>query len=335
MCIKRKGRPKGTGKPLEERFWSKVDRQPNGCWVWNGSRTPNGYGTFRDGDKGHCAHRLSYQLIKGDIPTGLVLDHLCRNKACVNPDHLEPVTYSENVKRGDHTKKRMNNHNKNKTHCNKGHPLSGNNLYVSKLGRRHCKQCERDRRRIYSQLPRDILSFKGSHQEAWFWSQIKRTPECWIWSGPEGSINEHGFARITFRAHTYMVHRLSYELLRGPLNENKQYIQSCGNRLCVNPKHLIPLTETTTKLRDRGTPEERFWGRVEKQDDGCWGWTGPVQKESGYGRICIDYKRVPVHRYAYELLQGPLDKGKHVLHKCGNKLCVNPDHLTTMTTVHQ
>lgn len=70
------------------------------CWIWNGGRTVKGYGMISIGGKGRLAHRAIYELLVGDIPEGLVLDHLCCVKECVNPDHLEPVTITENVLRG-------------------------------------------------------------------------------------------------------------------------------------------------------------------------------------------------------------------------------------------
>jgi hypothetical protein len=84
-----------------ERFWSKVDRQPDdGCWLWTGAVTVDGYGRLRATSTVEVrAHRYAYELLVGPIPEGLTLDHLCERPACVRPEHLEPVEHAENVRR--------------------------------------------------------------------------------------------------------------------------------------------------------------------------------------------------------------------------------------------
>lgn len=88
----------------EERFWAKVDRSGD-CWRWTGALARGGYGfavvgSRDDPQRYRNAHRFAYELSVGPIPEGLELDHLCRNRRCVNPAHLEPVTHSENMRRG-------------------------------------------------------------------------------------------------------------------------------------------------------------------------------------------------------------------------------------------
>lgn len=129
--------------PAETRFWSKVDKRADECWVWTGAKTPHGYGTFQYGDgKRGYAHRWAYEATKGPIPSGLSIDHLCRNPSCVNPDHLEAVTHRENVLRGVAPVAV----NARKTHCPAGHPYDAANTRKDRSGR-VCRACHRIRER--------------------------------------------------------------------------------------------------------------------------------------------------------------------------------------------
>jgi hypothetical protein len=105
------------------------------CWEWTGSDNGNGYGRPRVDGKNQLVHRYAYTVLVGPIPPGLQIDHLCRNRRCCNPDHLEPVTNLENSLRSDRATR---------THCARGHPLSGDNLILKKpgeRGRRRCRAC--------------------------------------------------------------------------------------------------------------------------------------------------------------------------------------------------
>lgn len=138
--------PKYTKKEIEK-FWSKVEKTKT-CWNWIGYKNIKGYGRFWINKTTLMAHRLSYELSKGEIPTGLEIDHLCRNRSCVNPAHLEVVTYKENQLRGINT---IINLQLSKTHCPKGHELKGDNLayYELKYNWRRCKTCLRIRQCLY------------------------------------------------------------------------------------------------------------------------------------------------------------------------------------------
>lgn len=121
-----------------ERFTSKIDHEGD-CWIWVGKVLPNGYGRFWFDGKQRYAHRVAYEQFVGPIPNGLVIDHLCRNRGCVNPDHLEPVTHQENCRRG--AKGSL------VTHCPNNHPLDEANTYVKPNGTRRCRQCNTDLQR--------------------------------------------------------------------------------------------------------------------------------------------------------------------------------------------
>lgn len=133
-----------------ERLLSKVSVPVSGgCWLWEGGKTSEGYGSMWYGERRRSAHRTAYELSKGEIPKGLDLDHLCRVRHCVNPQHLEAVNRRENCRRGDCGK-----HNKVKTHCKNGHPYSGDNIIVRKrrTGGRDCRECNREQARKRRQL---------------------------------------------------------------------------------------------------------------------------------------------------------------------------------------
>jgi hypothetical protein len=122
-------------KPATTRFWAKVDKSTFlECWIWTAAKT-FGYGTFSL-KPGHTvrAHRFSYEQTYGPIPEGLQLDHLCRIRHCVNPEHLEAVTGKTNMERGQQARK---------THCDSGHPFNVLNTRIRSNGTRRCRHCER------------------------------------------------------------------------------------------------------------------------------------------------------------------------------------------------
>lgn len=118
-----------------DRFWNKVDKSGS-CWEWTACIRPDGYGVFGLNKVVVYAHRVAYELTRGPIPSGLEIDHLCRNRSCVNPDHLEVVNHKENMARGIHATK---------THCKNGHKFTLENTYTrpSRPGTRECKVCKR------------------------------------------------------------------------------------------------------------------------------------------------------------------------------------------------
>jgi HNH endonuclease len=131
---------------MNDRFMAKVRKEPGGCWIWTACVNDKGYGHFRYGGRIASAHRVAYEMFVGPIPDGLVIDHLCRNPPCVNPDHLEAVTFRTNVVRGIGPTAI----NSRKTSCNAGHALSEVNTYLAPDGRRQCRSCNREAVRRYA-----------------------------------------------------------------------------------------------------------------------------------------------------------------------------------------
>lgn len=146
----------------ESRFWSKVDKngpvpaiRPDlgSCWVWTKALN-KGYGAFGDGHKKvRGSHIVAYELLIGQVPDGLELDHLCRNHACVNPSHLEPVTHRENTMRGLN----MTAIEAVVTHCPQGHPYDEANTTI-RGGKRFCRECARIAKRLDWKRSTAVLS---------------------------------------------------------------------------------------------------------------------------------------------------------------------------------
>ena len=142
---------------LEERFWSKVDRRSEDeCWPWKNRIGEGGYGRLSVGGRRIMAHRVAYELLRGPIPDGLVLDHTCHNRdetcpggptcrhrRCVNPSHLDPATRQENAPPA------RCNVNTRKTHCKHGHEFTPENTRATRQGGRACRACHRERQRGY------------------------------------------------------------------------------------------------------------------------------------------------------------------------------------------
>lgn len=126
-----------TSKSILERLLEKCKVEPTGCWRWTAYKNKRGYGQISADGKKCEAYRVSFEMLVGPVPSGLDLDHLCRNRACINPAHLEPVTRRVNVLRGfnacaDHARQ---------THCIHGHEFTPGNTYTAGGTRRKCRIC--------------------------------------------------------------------------------------------------------------------------------------------------------------------------------------------------
>lgn len=154
------------------------------CWHWNGHvdrKTGYGY-AWKNGVGGHAfAHRQFYMLHVGPVPEGLVLDHLCRNRGCVNPDHLEPVTQRVNTLRGIGPSAQL----AAQTHCKRGHELAGANLYLTPEGWRQCRTCRNEcQRRFTAKRPRGRRTVTGAMSNDELLAFVAR---CWQELGSQPS----------------------------------------------------------------------------------------------------------------------------------------------------
>lgn len=140
-----------TREQYVESFWKKVDQNgPGECWSWKACKNRDGYGTVRFLGVSRLAHRIAFLLVRGEIPKGMQIDHVCRNRWCVNPLHMDIVTSSENTKRARPWHPELA-----KTHCPKRHPYDDKNTKRDRRGHRFCRACHaedqrrRDRRIRY------------------------------------------------------------------------------------------------------------------------------------------------------------------------------------------
>lgn len=140
-CPRRKSYPELT-EAATKRFWAKVDKTPGhgpwgDCWLWTGAKHQHGYGRHRFKIESYFAHITSYRMVYGEVPLELELDHVCRIKACVNPDHLEPVPHRENLMRGECPTAKF----ALQTHCLRGHEFTDENTYRWRNVGRLCRAC--------------------------------------------------------------------------------------------------------------------------------------------------------------------------------------------------
>lgn len=271
LCIKHLKRNKLYGDlrdPYERKFWAQVDRRGDGeCWPWTGWTQPNGYGSFggHESGKTRLAHRIAYMFLVGPIPEGLVLDHLCHtrdpecadneacpHRRCCNPDHLEPVTRRENVRRGRSGDSWGYVPNPVPAKAPERTPLTcteddgkcGNPIYKRTICRKHYRRWLRDP---------NVERPSQRTPEQRFWMKVNKNgpipghkPElgqCWLWTA---SVNKKtGYGQFA-RKHGQMVdaHRFSYEIANGEIPKGYDIHHRCDVRRCCRPEHLQALTRS-------------------------------------------------------------------------------------------
>lgn len=164
-------RKRMTNYSVGERFWARVNKT-EGCWLWTGSMRTDGYGQFWDGKRNVKAHRFAYEDEGWAIPEGLELDHLCRNRACVRPEHLEAVTHLTNVRRGNSGTRQLA-----RTHCPRGHEYSPENTYTAPgQTKRGCRTCRIETSKRHRDVQGGGTTSVGSRQ-----TERGRPPEPHQW----------------------------------------------------------------------------------------------------------------------------------------------------------
>lgn len=148
--------------PAEERFWEKVAKTET-CWLWTGTVKSNSYGCFWHKGKNRHAHRWAYELLVGKIPPKMQIDHLCRNRACVNPKHMEVVTNRENGLRGESPAGK----NARKTHCVNGHEFTEENTYSQKPGWRECRICRKVKKDAWEKARKECAEIAKNEGQYW------------------------------------------------------------------------------------------------------------------------------------------------------------------------
>jgi len=132
------------GETPEEELLEQAKKRDDACWLWKAARHPGGYGAIavKGSRRIALAHRYIYELLVGPIPNGMQLDHLCRQRGCVNPAHLRVVTSKEN---SNAPGSKCGSHFRLKTHCPKGHPYDSGNTYIGRAGARVCRACKSEK----------------------------------------------------------------------------------------------------------------------------------------------------------------------------------------------
>lgn len=225
---------------IKNRVLTKMRKTEHGCWVWTGSLDTNGYATISIKGKSTLAHRVSYtEFTKKEIPEGYVLDHLCRNIRCVNPKHLEPVTHSENVKRGNSTKARKDTSSSEEVskalNIIEANILKYGNASNIEKWSKDLKNNEH-KQKLFNHIIREVIT-----------SQFG---ECWVW---KGCPNHNTYGQVWLGKEKFYAHRASYMLFNEEIPEGLVVDHICHVKACINPNHLQAINQHDNVHRSKTT----------------------------------------------------------------------------------
>ena len=203
------------------------------CYLWQGTIDSSGYGSFRN----KRAHRIMFEVVNQEIPKGMLIDHLCNVRNCINPDHLRLSTPKENGSR-----ERANHWNSKKTHCKRGHEYTPENTktIIRKYGHdgwvlRTCKICQK----IWAYNKKNGLSPKRQDIHTRLLSKVKKDENgCWVWQ----AYKQLGYGKFKYEGIMQLAHRVSFRLFVGEFDKSLVVDHICFNKACINPAHLQLLT---------------------------------------------------------------------------------------------
>lgn len=216
------------------------------CWNWT-SYNHGGYGIIKINKKNIRAHRMSYEIFVKKIDKNMQINHLCHNRLCINPNHLEELSHAENGSR-----EKAKHYNSQLTHCRRGHEYTKDNtkFIMRPYGHngwamRECLEC----RKITTKRYKMGLSPKRVSVKKRFMQKVKKSESgCWEWQA-----SKHlGYGKFKYKGQMKLAHRVSYLLFRGEFDDTLVIDHLCCNRSCVNPDHLEPKTrEENSRLGNR------------------------------------------------------------------------------------